>query len=123
MSGLLVEGQNNRISRVLRSLLPAERRPPDCWRKTRIVRVGGPRVGPLLIQMDHGIAVEVRQEARFPIRVIRASGPNRSHALESALTQTGSPNPRNNRICITSSCPRQSLKLLLSMMLAAILAL
>src|SRR6266480_7594741 len=33
--------------------------------------------------------------------------PNRSHALESALTQTGSPNPRNNRICITSSCPRQ----------------
>jgi hypothetical protein len=25
----------------------------------------------------------------------------------SALTQAGSPNPRNDRICITSSCPRQ----------------
>jgi hypothetical protein len=24
-----------------------------------------------------------------------------------ALTQAGSPNPRNDRICITSSCPRQ----------------
>src|SRR5438477_236044 len=29
------------------------------------------------------------------------------HALESALTLTGSPDPRNDRICITSSCPRQ----------------
>jgi hypothetical protein len=38
---------------------------------------------------------------------LRGSGPNRSHALESALTQTGSPDPRNDRICITSSCPRQ----------------
>jgi hypothetical protein len=33
--------------------------------------------------------------------------PNRSHALASALTQTGSPDPRNDPICITSSCPRQ----------------
>jgi hypothetical protein len=38
------------------------------------------------------------------------SGPNRSHALESALTHTGSPDPRNDRICITSSCPRQSVE-------------
>ena len=38
---------------------------------------------------------------------LRGSGPNRSHALESALTQAGSPVPRNDRICITSSCPRQ----------------
>src|ERR1700746_3209341 len=38
---------------------------------------------------------------------LRGSGPNRSHALESALTQTGSPDPRNDRICITSSCPCQ----------------
>src|SRR4249920_176953 len=38
---------------------------------------------------------------------LRGSGPNRSHALESALTQTGSPDPRNDRICITSSCPGQ----------------
>jgi len=53
---------------------------------------------------------------------LRGSGPNYSHALEIALIQTGSPNP-HTRICITSLCPRQSLKLLLSMLLAAILAL
>ena len=38
---------------------------------------------------------------------LRGSGPNRSHAHRSALTQAGSPDPRNDRICITSSCPRQ----------------
>jgi hypothetical protein len=38
---------------------------------------------------------------------LRGSGPNRKLALESALTQAGSPDPRNDRICITSSCPRQ----------------
>src|SRR5262249_51413200 len=38
---------------------------------------------------------------------LRGSGPNRKHALYSALTQTGSPDPRNDRFCITSSCPRQ----------------
>ena len=38
---------------------------------------------------------------------LRGSSPNRSHALGSAMTQTGSPDPRNDRICITSSCPRQ----------------
>ena len=38
---------------------------------------------------------------------LRGSGPNRSHGLESALTETGSPDPRNDRICIMSSRPRQ----------------
>src|SRR6202045_5316545 len=38
---------------------------------------------------------------------LRGSGPNRKHAFEYALTQAGSPDPRNDRICITSSCPRQ----------------
>ena len=38
---------------------------------------------------------------------LRGSGPNRSPALDGAMTQTGSPDPRNDRICITSSCPRQ----------------
>ena len=38
---------------------------------------------------------------------LRGSGPNPSHAFEDALTQAGSPDPRNDRICITSSCPRQ----------------
>src|SRR6266516_4705771 len=32
---------------------------------------------------------------------------NRAHFRRSAFTQTGSPDPRNDRICITSSCPRQ----------------
>src|SRR6476620_4029619 len=44
---------------------------------------------------------------------LRGSGPNRSHALGSALTQAGSPDPRNDRICITSSCPRQFVETLL----------
>ena len=29
----------------------------------------------------------------------------------SAMTQAGSPDPRNDRLCITSSCPRQFWKL------------
>jgi hypothetical protein len=34
--------------------------------------------------------------------------PNKlTHFRIGALTQAGSPDPRNNRICITSSCPRQ----------------
>ena len=34
--------------------------------------------------------------------------PNKNaHSRRRALTQAGSPDPRNNRICITSSCPRQ----------------
>src|SRR3974390_999790 len=37
---------------------------------------------------------------------LRGSGPNRLPALEGAMTQAGSPDPRNDRICITSSCPR-----------------
>lgn len=39
--------------------------------------------------------------------IVRRSGPNRSHAFEDALTLAGSPGPRIDRICITSSCPRQ----------------
>src|SRR5262245_57215461 len=38
---------------------------------------------------------------------LRGSGPNRNHAFEDALTLAGSPDPRNDRVCITSSCPRQ----------------
>jgi hypothetical protein len=38
---------------------------------------------------------------------LRGSGPNRKHAFKDAMTQAGSPDPRNDRICITSSCPRQ----------------
>ena len=38
---------------------------------------------------------------------LRGLGPDRSHALGSAMTQAGSPDPRNDRICIMSSCLRQ----------------
>ena len=40
---------------------------------------------------------------------LRGSGPNRKHAFEDAMTQAGSPDPRNDRVCITSLCPRQFL--------------
>src|SRR5262245_62989994 len=38
---------------------------------------------------------------------LRGSGPNQKHAFKDALTQTGSPDPRIDLVCITSSCPRQ----------------
>jgi hypothetical protein len=39
---------------------------------------------------------------------LRGSGPEQKGALgRRALTQAGSPDPRNNRIFIKSSCPRQ----------------
>src|SRR5260370_35753112 len=38
---------------------------------------------------------------------LRGSGPNPKHAFEDAMTQAGSPDPRNDRVCITSLCPRQ----------------
>ena len=37
---------------------------------------------------------------------LRGLGPNPSLAFDDAMTQAGSPNPRNDRICIMSSCPR-----------------
>ena len=42
---------------------------------------------------------------------MRGSGPNRFHALHSAMTQTGSPDPQIDLVCITSSYPRQFLQL------------
>src|SRR5262249_38891848 len=41
---------------------------------------------------------------------LRGSGPNQKHAFKDALTQTGSPDPRIDLVCITSSCPRQFLQ-------------
>jgi DNA invertase Pin-like site-specific DNA recombinase len=37
---------------------------------------------------------------------VRGSGPNRKQAFEDALTQAGSPDPRNDRVCITSNGAR-----------------
>src|SRR5262249_54792916 len=34
---------------------------------------------------------------------LRGSGPNQKHAFKDALTQTGSPDPRIDLVCITSS--------------------
>jgi hypothetical protein len=39
-----------------------------------------------------------------------AAGPNALRGSGPTLTQTGSPDPRNDRFCITSSCPRQFLQ-------------
>jgi hypothetical protein len=47
-------------------------------------------------------------EAAGP-NALRGSGPNQKHAFKDALTQTGSPDPRIDLVCITSSCPRQFL--------------
>jgi hypothetical protein len=41
------------------------------------------------------------------LNALRGSGPNL--AFEDALTLAGSPDPRNDRVCITSLCPRQFL--------------
>ena len=41
---------------------------------------------------------------------MRGSGPNRKHAFKDALTHAGSPDPRIDLVCITSSCPRQFLQ-------------
>ena len=49
----------------------------------------------------------MRQVWPLALMLCAGSGPNQTHALGSALTQTGSPDPRNDRICITSSCPRR----------------
>jgi hypothetical protein len=46
---------------------------------------------------------------------LRGSVPNRKHAFKDAMTQAGSPDPRNDLVCVTSSCPRQFVKTLSSM--------
>src|SRR5437763_1902869 len=42
---------------------------------------------------------------------LRGSGPNQKHAFKDALTQTGSPDPRIDLVCITSSVLANSFKL------------
>ena len=51
-------------------------------------------------------AVDAAGVAAGP-NALRGSGPNHFHALEGAMTQAGSPDPWNDHVCITSSCPRQ----------------
>src|ERR1700745_2613397 len=63
-------------------------------------------VAAALVGCGHVSGLLMRRMCRWPY-ALRGSGPNRKAALQSALTQTGFPDPRNDRFCITSSCPRQ----------------
>ena len=50
----------------------------------------------------------VRQVWPLALMLCADRVPNKTaHFRRGALTQAGSPDPRNDRICITSSCPRQ----------------
>jgi hypothetical protein len=51
-------------------------------------------------------SVDAARMAAGP-NALRGSGPNRKHAFEDAMIQAGSPDPRNDRVCIESLCPRQ----------------
>src|SRR5262249_39439470 len=77
-----------------------------------IVRTSGlpqkPRISALDSLFDSGSFVHCKSSTERN-RALRGSGPNPSHAFEDALTLAGSPDPRNDRVCITSLCPRQFL--------------
>ena len=49
----------------------------------------------------------VRRVWPLALMLCAERGPKSLARTRSAMTQTGSPGPRNDRICITSSCPRQ----------------
>jgi len=54
---------------------------------------------------------------------LRGSGPNQKHAFKDALTQTGSPDPRIDLVCITSSVLANSFKLQTPSLLAGLTSL
>jgi len=57
----------------------------------------------------HVSGLLVRQVWPLALMLCADRVPNKlAHFGSGALTQAGSPDPRNDRICITSSCPRQS---------------
>jgi hypothetical protein len=61
-----------------------------------------------LVGCGHVSGLLVRQV--WPLALMRCADrvPNKNaHSTRGALTQAGSPDPRNDRICITSSCPRR----------------
>ena len=63
-------------------------------------------VSAALVGCGHVSGLLMRRVAAGP-NALRGSGPNPSRAFDNAMTLAGSPDPRNDRICITSSCPRQ----------------
>src|SRR5262245_3871615 len=62
-----------------------------------------------LVGCGHVSGLLMRRGFAAGPNALRGSGPNRKHAFEDASTQAGSPDPRNDRVCITSLCPRQFL--------------
>src|SRR6188472_994434 len=65
-------------------------------------------VSAALVGCGHVSGLSMRQVWPLALMLCADRVPNKTaHFRGSALTQAGSPDPRNNRICITSSCPRQ----------------
>lgn len=65
-------------------------------------------VSAALVGCGHVSGLLMRQVWPLALMLCADRVPNKlAHFGRSALTQAGSPDPRNDRICITSSCPRQ----------------
>src|SRR5580693_941929 len=65
-------------------------------------------VAAALVGCGHVSGLLVRQVWPLALMLCADRVPNKNaHFRRCALTQAGSPDPRNDRICITSSCPRQ----------------
>src|ERR1700674_3095764 len=65
-------------------------------------------VSAALVGCGHVSGLLMRQVWPLALMLCADQVPNKlTHFRIGALTQAGSPDPRNNRICITSSCPRQ----------------
>src|SRR3981189_1446912 len=61
-----------------------------------------------LVGCGHVSGLLMRQVWPLALMLCADRVPNKNaHFGSRALTQAGSPDPRNDRICITSSCPRQ----------------
>src|SRR6267142_7105723 len=61
-----------------------------------------------LVGCGHVSGLLMRQVWPLALMLCADPVPNKNANFGSrALTQAGSPDPRNDRICITSSCPRQ----------------
>jgi hypothetical protein len=64
-------------------------------------------VAAALVGCGHVSGLLMRQVWPLALMLCADRVPIESAHFGGALTQAGSPNPRNDRICITSSCPRQ----------------
>src|SRR3954469_2761245 len=65
-------------------------------------------VSAALVGCGHVSGLLMRRVWPLALMLCADQVPNKNtHFRRGALTQAGSPDPRNNRICITSSCPRQ----------------